>query len=308
MLDISIFILSFNRAGFLREAVASVLAQSQQPQLIAIFDNGSPASVLDSVRDFVELDVKWIGTDYNHGSEWNFRRAFKSAESKYFMVLHDDDRLDPFFLERQFDFLERNDSVSAVSCNGYLIDFNGLRLGSTLAPVRGRGLYEYFWSGGDVAMKYASNSCIPTSPTIYRTAMAHSVPFRDDFGKVQDAVFFCDLTKAGPVAYLFDPLYECRIHPGQDSMYFPADLMNKLESFFEQQVLRDESLRPLLLSLLIQQHTVRNLKLMFVNLKNCRLHAFPGLAFDSRFSVSLAFNVVLARIVKYLRKITRRFY
>ena len=288
MLDISVFILSYNRPVYLRETVESVLRQSQTPCTIAIFDNGSASEVQESVRDFLELGVRWIGSDVNRGSHWNTRRAIESVSSKYFMLLHDDDRLDPLFLERQIRFMEENDAVAAVSCNGHLINHKGANLGKTLAPMQEGGRYHYFSFSGEVALKYAGNSCIPLSPTIYRTSLARLVGIREEFGKVADAVLFCDLTAVGPIAYLDDPLYDCRIHPGQDSMVFPADLMNKLEVFFETRELPDESLRPKLRRLLVRQHTIRNMKLMVNSIRRKQFLPLIRLSFDYRFKISLA--------------------
>lgn len=301
MLDISIFILSYNRPIYLRETVKSVFLQSRTPNTIAIFDNGSAGEVQEAVRDFIELGVRWFGSDINRGSHWNTVRAIDAVSSRYFMLLHDDDRLDPLFLERQVRFMEENSAFSAVSCNGHLIDQNGMKLGRTLAPTQVRERYQYFFSSGEVAFKYAGNSCIPLSPTIYRTSMARSVAIREEFGKVADAVHFCDLAAVGPIAYLNDPLYDCRIHPGQDSMVFPADLMNKLEVFFETRELPDESHRPKLRLLLTQQHTARNIKLMFIYLKQKQLFPLIELFFDDRFKLSLAFYLVFVYLRKYFR-------
>lgn len=301
MLDISVFILSYNRPIYLRETVKSVFLQTRTPKTIAIFDNGSSDEVEEAVRDFIELGVMWVGSDINRGSHWNTLRAIDAVSSRYFMLLHDDDRLDPVFLERQVRFMEENSAFSAVSCNGHLIDQNGMRLGRTLAPTQARGRYQYFFSAGEVAFKYAGNSCIPLSPTIYRTPMARSVAIREEFGKVADAVYFCDLATVGPIAYLDDPLYDCRIHPGQDSMVFPADLMNKLEFFFETRPLPDESHRPKLRLLLIQQHTARNMKLMLTRLKQRQFLPLFELFFDDRFKFSLAFYLVFAYAKKYFR-------
>jgi glycosyltransferase involved in cell wall biosynthesis len=306
MLDISVFILSYNRPVYLRETVESVLRQSQTPCTIAIFDNGSAGEVLEAVQDFLELGVRWIGSDVNRGSHWNTLRAIDAVNTKYFMLLHDDDRLDRLFLERQVRFMEENSTVSAISCNGHLIDHDGFQLGRTLGPSQQGCRYHYFSFPGEVALKYASNSCIPLSPTIYRTSLARLVGIREEFEKVADAVLFCDLTTVGPIAYLDEPLYDCRIHPGQDSMVFPADLMNKLEAFFETCALPDESLRPKLLTLLSKQHTIRNMKLMVNSLRRKQFFPLIRLFFDDRFIFSLAIYLGVLHLWRKVRSWIKR--
>ena len=122
MLDVTVCILSFNRAAYLREALASVLAQTKAPQDIAIFDNGSQGEVLEAVKGYLEKGVRWVGSEVTMSAIWNFKRAVADTKSKYVLVMHDDDRLCRDFLEKQIEFLEENHSVVAVACNGYLID------------------------------------------------------------------------------------------------------------------------------------------------------------------------------------------
>jgi hypothetical protein len=199
--------------------------------------------------------------------------------------------------------MEENSTVSAVSCNGHLIDHRGMSLDRTLAPTQHSGRYHYFSYPGEVALRYAGNSCIPLSPTIYRTSLSRLVGIREEFGKVADAVLFCDLTRVGPIAYLDDPLYDCRIHPGQDSMVFPADLMNKLEIFFETRELPDESLRGKLRLLLMRQHTARNIKLMVISLRQKQFFPLIELYLDERFKLSLAFFLFF---IYFRKKFTSR--
>jgi glycosyltransferase involved in cell wall biosynthesis len=293
MLNVAFCILSYNRATFLREAVASVLAQSSQPRKIAIFDNGSEPDVKAAVEDYLQQGVQWVGSDANHGPGWNHKRALQSVDSQYYVIFHDDDRICPQFLERQVGFMDANTVVSAVSCNGYFMNEQGVRTGETLAAATKDGIYEIYDCSGQVALKYARNSCIPLSPALYRTEMTIRVPFREEYEKVADAVYFCDLTEVGPVAYLTAPIYECRQHGGQDSTSFPVDISNKLEIFFESCKLNDESERPLLQRLLRHQHTARNLKLILFYAKRCEVSRMLSLVLDKRFNILSAIGLVV---------------
>jgi glycosyltransferase involved in cell wall biosynthesis len=269
--------------AFLREALVSVLAQTRRPDRIAIYDNGSDRHVYEGLADLLEYGVEWVGADGNHPVLWNINRAMQSIRTDCFVLLHDDDRLCPDFLEKQAQALDANPHWSAISCNGYFIDDSGHRTGVTLsAPVR-EPEFELFDCSGQVALKYAGNSCIPFSPAIYRTEMAKAVQFRTDFGKVLDATYFCDLTEIGPIAYRTVPLYECRTHGGQDSSSFSIALSNKLEAFFETRTLLDESVRSELMRLLWRQHTARNLKMIFVSFKKSDFKMVYVLLADKKF-------------------------
>jgi glycosyltransferase involved in cell wall biosynthesis len=259
-LDVTACILSLNRPEYLRDAVASVLAQTHAPKDMVIFDNGSKSDVLTAVEEYLKKGVRWQGVDVTRTVFWNFRRAVVEAKTKYVFMMHDDDRLCSDFLDKQINFLEKNPDVVAVSCNGYLIDENGIRNGRLLMPDDDNSEVELYVCSGDVALKYASDSCIPFSPIIYRSEILGHVDLREEYEKVCDAVFLCDIAEVGTVAYQPYALYECRVHAGQDSSYFSPAIMAKLENFFGTRKTKNERDMFQLRRLLITQHTSRNLR------------------------------------------------
>ena len=293
MLDITVCILSYNRPAYLREALCSVLAQTQQAKNIIIYDNGSDEPVFEEIKEFMDDKVQWRGAEYNHPAIWNFNRALRECESQYIMLFHDDDRLCPNFIAEQFKFLAADESLVAISCNGFLIDEIGNRnsKNATLAPHRLSGI-EIFGSPGQVALEYAGNSCLPMSPMIYRTQALRLVEFREEFGKVCDAVLFCDLAEVGRIAYQAIPLYECRVHSGQDSSYFAYNLMNQLEVFFWSRRCMNNLEQARLHALLIRQHTTRNLKQLFQAVKRGYLLQSILLLKDDKFKLVIAINVI----------------
>lgn len=298
MLDVTVCILSYNRPAFLREALLSVLAQTGKPKRIAIYDNGSDKGVRESVTDLLGSGVEWVGADVNHTFIWNFTRAMQACDTRYVMMLHDDDKLCPDFLETQIGLLETNTRLVAVSCNGHFIDQAGHRTGGTLVPIQDGHPVELYKFSGQVAMKYADNSCVPLSPAIYRTEVARKTALREDFGKVVDAVYFCDLAEQGNIGYQTKPLYECRAHPGQDSSHFPYDLLNQLEAFFWSRTCADEAEADRLHMLLLKQHATRSMKQIFLALKKGSLLRAFSLLGDPKFKLHMAFQVIGARAYK----------
>jgi hypothetical protein len=267
-----------------------------------VFDNGSEKRVFEHVKDLLNDKVLWIGADINRSFLWNFQRAMNACDTQYLMMLHDDDRLCENFLESQVQLLKDNEKISAVSCNGYLIDEKGRRIGKTITPTKGTESVESFTSSGQVALKYASNSCIPFSPTIYRSDIARKVSLRDEFEKVVDAVFFCDLADNQAIAYQTRPLYECRLHAGQDSTHFSLDLMNDLGKFYSSRVCSTQSERDLLDILLQNQSAIRWLKRIALSLKNRKFKKTVELVGDPCFRISYAMRAVWARLSQRLMR------
>jgi len=259
MSNVSACILSYNRAEYLCAAIDSILQQTVRPAEIFIFDNGSDAVVYERVRPYFDRGVTWIGSDINRSAVWNFRRAVATAKSEYVFVLHDDDRLCRDFIEQQIGFLSLNPDVGAVTCNGYLINELGSRTGRLLRHDDLQGEVEVYRSPAAVAIRYASDSCLPFSPVVYRTEFVRAGNLREEFGKVVDAVFFCDLAKVGALAYQLRPLYECRVHRAQDSSYFPAVELDRLTDYFEDEAAGSAAERKELARKLTRQHTSRQL-------------------------------------------------
>ena len=304
MLNVTVSILSYNRPEYLREALLSVLSQTMPPNKICIYDNGSETRVYEHVKDLLSERVIWQGADFNRPFIWNFQRAMHGCDTRYVMMLHDDDRLCANFLQSQVELLEKNKNIIALSCNGHLIDENGERIGKTVTSTKRVESVEHFSCGGQVALKYASNSCIPFSPTIYRFDVASKVKLKEDFDKVVDAVFFCDLAEYGLIAYQTNPLYECRLHAGQDSTHFPFDLLNRLESFYGSRKCSNESEIYLLNILLQNQNAMRRLKQINIALKSRQIKKSVDLVLDPSFRIRHAVRAIWARIGERLMRNT----
>lgn len=227
LLDVTVCILSYKRPQFLVEAVESVLAQTKKPKEFIVFDNGSGKEVEQVVSRYKDLGLIFVGAEIESTALWNFARALNKAKTRYVLVMHDDDRLCPDFLEKQVGYLDNHHHVLAVFCNCHLINPSGSRVG-TLKPY---AVNRIFRSSAEVAMVYARGSCLPFPAAVYRTRDVCQIAIRQEFGKVADVVFMCDLAGRGGIAYQKSLLYEYRLHDKQDSASIPQGLRSSLDEF-----------------------------------------------------------------------------
>jgi glycosyltransferase involved in cell wall biosynthesis len=305
MSNISACILSYNRADYLCAAIESILQQTVKPAEILIFDNGSDASVYDQIRPYMDRGVAWIGSEINYSAVWNFRRAVAAAKSEFLFVLHDDDRLCSDFIEQQINYLSQNPDVGAVTCNGYLINERAERTGRLLRQDGVAGEVEIYRSPAAVAIRYASDSCLPFSPVVYRAGFVRTQQLREEYGKVVDAVFFCDLARVGVLAFQMRPLYECRVHGAQDSRYFPTVELDLLVRYFENEAGGSKAECKELAKQLTRQHTSRQLILIyhaiFQHASVSRLiYEILGVA-HRRFGFFAAISICVAALKKRIR-------
>jgi glycosyltransferase involved in cell wall biosynthesis len=227
--DVTVCVLSYNRPDYLLEAVRSVTTQTAPPREIVILDNGSGPEVRDALAPFIDREVRWVGAEVNHSAFWNLRRAFRCGSGSLLYIMHDDDRLHPDFIEAQAAALQRREDCAAIGCNVLRMDGGG----QAAAPLYGDevdGGIVWLEGAPAVAGRYASGRTVPFPSIIYRREAAVQVDFREDeFGKVADVVFLCDLAERGAIGFNRTPLMDYRIHPGQDSSRIDDVLLARLE-------------------------------------------------------------------------------
>jgi len=97
---VTIGIPTYNRArGYLREALASALAQTYERVEVIVADNCSEDDTAEVVREVGGGRVAYHRHERNVGAQGNFNSLVALASGDYFLLLHDDDAVDPDFVE-----------------------------------------------------------------------------------------------------------------------------------------------------------------------------------------------------------------
>ncbi|HEY3421270.1 MAG TPA: glycosyltransferase family A protein [Methanomassiliicoccales archaeon] len=227
--SIGVYVLSYNRPQYLREAIDSVLAQQRPADRIVVLDNGSDPGVKESISAELDKGVIWVGADHNHSSIWNHARVFELAQEDLFYLMHDDDRLLPNFLSTQVDYMERNPEVIASGCNGFRIGPEGNRDGRYVREKGGKSV-ERYPDSASMAELY-SRSYIPFPSIVYRNGFPQKIGLEERYGQLADAVFLVLLAGQGPVVFLDEELMEYRMHASQDSKELNEDQYRMKEAF-----------------------------------------------------------------------------
>lgn len=122
---VTVVISTYNRPGFLREAMRSVLDQEFEHELI-IVDDGSPQEIVD--RYEIPAAGRLICLDRNYGDPAAARNAgIEAASGKYIAFLDDDDAWITGKLSAQVSILESNPD-SALTFNLAFITDSELRV------------------------------------------------------------------------------------------------------------------------------------------------------------------------------------
>jgi len=110
---ISVIMLTYNHAPFLKEAIEGVLMQKTDFDFeLIICDDASTDHSEDFIKPYAErypYQIKYYRHNLNIGFVENQRFAFQKASGKYLAYCEGDDYwTDPFKLQFQYDFLEKN--------------------------------------------------------------------------------------------------------------------------------------------------------------------------------------------------------
>jgi glycosyltransferase involved in cell wall biosynthesis len=132
---VSVVMAVHNAGRFVREAVASVLAQSFRDfELIAIDDASSDES-LSILKDFVDSRMRIIRHRVNLGAALSRNDAFGIARGEFIAIMDADDICAPARLEKQVAYLDENPAVGLVGCGVYdNIDVKGAVLFTSVMP------------------------------------------------------------------------------------------------------------------------------------------------------------------------------
>lgn len=106
-----------NRAGLLKRAISSALAQTYTPLELVISDNASSDDTARLCKELGELDkrVRYLRQDLNLGAVGNFEAVLEAALGQYFMWLADDDWLDTDYVSRCTLVLQDSPQVQLVA-------------------------------------------------------------------------------------------------------------------------------------------------------------------------------------------------
>jgi len=118
----------YNGEACLEDALESLLAQTYTDFEILICDNDSADATAAICKRFADRDsrVRYVRNPTNIGAAPNFNRAFALGHSEYFKWMAHDDLLEPEYLERCVDALDRAPSSVLMVCPRRIdLDFEG---------------------------------------------------------------------------------------------------------------------------------------------------------------------------------------
>jgi glycosyltransferase involved in cell wall biosynthesis len=217
---VSVVIPTYNRAGYLAEAVESVLRQNHRNLEVIVADDGSDDGTEAVARSFDDPRVVYRRSPHNRGMLLNTVDACREARGELVANLHDDDRWKPDLLTTLVPPLLEDPDLSVAFADHDVIDASG-RIDQRLSEqvtrqwgrdVLGEGVHRPF---EDLALVRQS---IPIVASVFRFSAIDWEDFPEDVGSAYDLWLFYLACRDGLGAW-YTPrrLAEYRVHPGAET-------------------------------------------------------------------------------------------
>jgi glycosyltransferase involved in cell wall biosynthesis len=151
---VTLAIPTFNRAALLKECVSAALAQTYHNFEILVSDNASPDKTSEVLRGFADERLRVIRQPSNIGLLPNWNACLAAARGEYLVVVCDDDKIEPWLLEKCVGLLAGRPQVPIVVG---LSDLHSTALNHTFAARRSRHLETGIHPGTDILLAYLKN-------------------------------------------------------------------------------------------------------------------------------------------------------
>jgi glycosyltransferase involved in cell wall biosynthesis len=173
---------TYNRAnGYLREALACALAQTYPNVEIVVSDNASPDNTEEVVRSYADPRIHYFRQETGLIPNDNFNFCLQQARGDYFLMLHDDDKIDPDFVETCLRAAGYQTHFGIIRVATRIINANGVVLEEGSNPLAGRSFAEFFLDW------FAGKTSIYVCATLFNTRMLREIGgFRSRHNLFQD--------------------------------------------------------------------------------------------------------------------------
>jgi glycosyltransferase involved in cell wall biosynthesis len=213
---VTVGIPTYNRPGFLREAIKSVLAQTYTNFRLVISDNASAEETRNVVASFNDPRVR---ADQNVGMTGNFNRVIELADTELLVILPDDDLLYPDYLSSVLEVIDQCRTVGVVHTAFDVIDDKADVRTHAVNPLKRKRRITF-----EPGQRYLERSMTAVWPVcfssaIYRTrAIVEAGGIRDDEQPFADLPMWMRIAVTWDFASLARPLVGYRDHPETASM------------------------------------------------------------------------------------------
>jgi len=190
---VDIILPNYNKGKFLGEAINSVISQTYKNwHLYIVDDNSSDSSseIIDKLAN--QKNITIVKLYKNKGPSFCRNYAIRISKSKYISFIDSDDSWSNNKLEKQIDFMEKNNLNFTYTDYTTFFEKNGKKKTQRKMPLRDYFDYKTF----------IKDSSINTTTMIITRSILGTIRFRKI--RLEDYLFKCSLLKNNNIAKKFD--------------------------------------------------------------------------------------------------------
>jgi glycosyltransferase involved in cell wall biosynthesis len=217
---VSVIVPTYNRAGLLREAVASILAQSFGDFELIIVDDGSTDKTSDVIEGFRDRRIRRLLMEHCANLSVIRNTGIRNASGEFTAFLDSDDLWRDDKLAIQMKFLNANADVGFVLSGYDVFDAEGVQRtklyadGPAAPAASVRCIFEDLLRG---------KMTLCSSSVMIRKALLDRVGLLNERLRTGDYEFFTRLACNSAAGIIHAPLVKVRKHAGNSSLQFDAE-------------------------------------------------------------------------------------
>jgi glycosyltransferase involved in cell wall biosynthesis len=133
------------KATYLKECIDSILSQKFTDFELIIVNDASPENLDEIVDSYSDNRIRYFKNQKNFGAEHvvdNWNKCLSYAKGEYFVLMGDDDLMEPNYLEHFEELIDSNPTIDIFHCRSYQIDEQSTKIGLTPVWAEFESVYD----------------------------------------------------------------------------------------------------------------------------------------------------------------------
>src|SRR5476651_1706297 len=136
------------KSKFLKECINSILLQTYSDFELIIVNDCSPEPIEPIIKQFDDPRITYYKNEVNIGAEnlvKNWNNTLDKASGEFFMMMGDDDKLEPNYLEEFVKLIEKYNTLNVFHCRTKIIDEHSKPIKLTPSCPEFETVYDSIW-------------------------------------------------------------------------------------------------------------------------------------------------------------------
>ncbi|MDR1881226.1 MAG: glycosyltransferase [Prevotella sp.] len=238
-MKINVILVTYNHAGYIRQALESILMQKTAHDVeIIVADDCSTDNTVDIIKEYTDktsFTFNFLSSLHNAGYNKNYRQAFAACTGDYVAIMEGDDYwVKPNHLQNHIDFLEKHSGAS-MSYNRHIRLFAGQDREEIFDWVDARDHEQVTTEDLALGNRIGNLSCC-----VFRGKHIQGLDQKLFDMEIADWMLGMYMGQFGPLLYLKDATTAYRIHDngqwsrmnGKAQCMRVLDLINEYDKYF----------------------------------------------------------------------------